>query len=107
MVLTPQNRLVLGGPAEEYERRVQAVFSAGSRQLVTDLGLVPQMDSTGVRAIVRGYTTSQRIGARYLLANAQPLVRMVLQITHLDSVLEVYASVEAAMEGARSARKAG
>ena len=49
VVLSPQEALVAGGPAEEFEQRVQALFRDGSRDLLVDLRRVPTIDSRGVR----------------------------------------------------------
>src|SRR5262245_58297834 len=45
VVLSPQEALVAGGPAEEFEQRVQALFRTGSRDLLVDLRQVPTIDS--------------------------------------------------------------
>ena len=104
LVLVPDGRLVLGGLSEEYEQRVQVLLNGGSLHLVTDLRRVPQIDSTGVRAVVRGYTTAQRLGGSFKLASPPATVRMVLQVTKLDTVLPIFDSVEAAtVEASRKA----
>ena len=95
VVLIPEGRL-LGALAKEYEDRVEALLGGGSLHLVTDLQRVPHMDSTGVRAVVRGYTTAQRLGGSFKLVGPPATIRMVLQVTRLDSILPIYDSVEAA-----------
>ena len=67
LVLSPHEPLVAGGPAEDFERRVQALFRQGYRHLVTDLDNVPILDSAGVRALVRGHTSAQRVGGTFRL----------------------------------------
>jgi anti-anti-sigma factor len=96
LVLSPHEPLVAGGPAEDYERRVQGLFRQGYRHLVTDLENVPFLDSAGVRALVRGHTSAQRVGGTFRLVRANATVRTVLQLSRLDSVLEIYETVEAA-----------
>jgi len=96
LVLSPHEPLVAGGPAEDFERRVQALFRQGYRHLVTDLENVPFLDSGGVRALVRGHTSAQRVGGTFRLVRANATVRTVLQLSRLDSVLEIYDTVEAA-----------
>ena len=63
VVLSPQEGLVAGGPAEEFEQRVQALFRDGYTDVLVDLRHVPTVDSRGVRAFVRGHTTAQRLGS--------------------------------------------
>lgn len=97
VVLIPEGRLVLGGLADEYEQRAQVLLNGGSLHLVTDLRHVPQIDSTGIRSVVRGFATAKRLGGSFKLACPPAIVRMVLQVTRLDTVVPIFDSVEAAM----------
>ena len=89
-------RLVAGGAAEAFERQVQQLFRGGYRHLVADLSGVPALDSAGIRALVRGHTTAQRVGGTLRLAAARPDVRRVLELAHLASVFDTYDTVDAA-----------
>jgi anti-anti-sigma factor len=96
MVLSPQEPLIGGGPAEEHERRVQELLAAGYRHLVLDLSGVPDIDTVGTRALVRGYTSAQRLGGTFRLAAPSDKVRTVLEDMRLTDVLEIYDTLEAA-----------
>ncbi|RPJ63823.1 MAG: STAS domain-containing protein [Acidobacteria bacterium] len=96
LVLSPHEPLVAGGPAEDFERYVQGLFRQGYRHLVTDLRNVPSVDSAGVRALVRGHTSAQRVGGTFRLVELNESVRTVLQLSRLDTVLEIHDSLEAA-----------
>src|SRR5688572_24441882 len=87
LILTPPERLVAGGPAQELELLVQRLFREGSRHLVLDMRAVRIVDSAGVRALVRGHSTAQRVGGSFRLAAITPQVREVLSLLRLDSVL--------------------
>ena len=100
IVLSPQEPLVGGGRAEELERRIQAIFKDGLARVVVDMRGVPGIDSAGVRALVRGHTTAQRLGGRFTLVAPHPLVVDTLHVARLDEVLEIVAS----MEGARTSQ---
>ena len=89
MVLSPQEPLVTGGPAEELERRIQDTFKAGYEQVVIDLRGVPTADSGGIRALVRGHTSAQRLNRRFTLVSPNPKVRELLELSLLTRVLEV------------------
>ena len=78
-----------GGPAEEFERRIQEVFKSGQEHLVIDLRGVPTIDSAGIRALVRGHTTAQRLNRRFTLVSPNPRVRETLELSLLTRVLEV------------------
>jgi anti-anti-sigma factor len=89
LLLSPQEALVAGGPAEELERRIQEVFRLGTEHVVIDLRGVPSADSAGIRALVRGHTTAQRLARRFTLVSPNPKVQELLELSLLTRVLEV------------------
>ena len=89
LLLSPQEALVAGGPAEELERRIQEVFKNGYEHVVIDLRGVPNADSAGVRALVRGHTSAQRLNRRFTLVSPNPKVKDLLELSLLTNVLEV------------------
>ena len=95
-ILSPQEPLVAGGAAEAFERQVQQLFRSGHRRLIVDLGGVASIDSAGIRALVRGHTTAQRMGGSLRLIAAGPAVMKMLDVVHLSSVFDMYPSIEAA-----------
>ena len=101
LVLSPQEDLVEGGPAEEFEKRVQGLFRDGQRHLAVDLRGVSRIDSGGIRALVRGHTTAQRLGGSFKLVAPHESVRTVLHVLHLDTVFNIYDSLDAARERER------
>jgi len=96
LVLSPQQALVAGGAAEAFEHQVQALYEQGQRHLVVDLTCVTDLDSRGVRALVRSHTTGQRLGGTLRFANANARVLSVLQLAGLDQVLALHGSLRAA-----------
>ena len=100
LVLSPQHALVAGGAAEAFEQQVQALYEQGQRHLVVDLIQVTDLDSRGIRALVRSHTTGQRLGATLTFANANPRVLSVLQLAGLDRVLPLHESLRAASKRA-------
>ena len=93
MVLSPQEPLISGGPAEELERRIQEIFKSGFEHVVIDLRGVPTADSAGIRALVRGHTSAQRLNRRFTLVSPNPPVRELLELSLLTRVLEVVDSL--------------
>jgi anti-anti-sigma factor len=89
LLLSPQEALIAGGPAEELERRIQDVFKSGYEHVVIDLRGVPTADSAGIRALVRGHTSAQRLNRRFTLVSPNPKVRELLELSLLTRVLEV------------------
>ena len=89
LLLSPQEALIAGGPAEELERRIQEVFKSGYEHVVIDLRGVPTADSAGIRALVRGHTSAQRLSRRFTVVSPNPRVMELLELSLLTRVLEV------------------
>lgn len=68
------------------------------RQLwVIDLVEVDFMDSAGLVCLVKGLKAARQSGCRLVLCNVQAPVRLILEITQLDSVLEIFHTYEEIM----------
>jgi anti-anti-sigma regulatory factor len=61
LVLSPQEPLVAGGSSEAFESQLRQLYRNGQRHLVIDFTRVPAIESAGIRALVRGHTTAQRV----------------------------------------------
>jgi anti-anti-sigma factor len=94
--LSPLEPLVAGGPAEAFETQLRQLYRNGHRHLVLDLSGVSMIDSAGIRALVRGHTTAQRMEGTLRLAGLKPKVRETLDASHLGGVFEIYESADAA-----------
>ena len=97
LVLTPRGSLQCAGPAEEFEALLQNVLADGHRHLIIVLEEVPHVDSGGVRALVRGHLTAQRLGGTIALAIVDPRVYRILKMMRLDMVFPIFETVEAAI----------
>jgi anti-anti-sigma factor len=95
LVLSPHEPLVERA-AEEFERQIQTVLASGHQHLIVDLSGVARMDDAGIRGLVRGYITAQRVGGSLRLVGANADVRAFLQSSNLDSVFPILDSIEAA-----------
>ena len=96
-ILSPSGPLVAGGSAEEFESSIQAIYKSGYRHLIADLHDVTLIDSAGIRALVRGLTSSQRLEGSFKLVAPSPEVMAVLRVAQLDSVFTVHDRIEAAL----------
>src|ERR687890_52913 len=89
LVMSPMEPLVAGGAAEAFERQLQQLYRTGYRHLVVDLSGVAALDSAGIRALVRGHTTAQRVAGSLRLAAAPAAVSRVLDVAHLSGVFDI------------------
>ena len=103
--MSPQEPLVGGGAAVAFEQEIQQLFRRGQRHLIIDMSAVPAIDSAGIRALVRGHTTSQRLGGSLRLAAIRTAVTAVLEASRLGAIFDTYESVDAARLAAWPWRK--
>src|SRR5918993_3203887 len=96
LMLSPRESLVAGGPAEQLEQLIQASFKQGVQRVFVDLRAVPVLDSVGVRALIRGHTSAERLKRHFCLVAPNPRVREVLRLSHLEQVFTISESVSIA-----------
>lgn len=61
---------------------------------VIDLSEVEFMDSSGLVPLVKGLTVARQVGCRLVLCNVKAPVRLILELSQLDSVFEIFDSYE-------------
>jgi anti-sigma B factor antagonist len=94
-------RLVFGDEALELRRQAKELLESNP-VLVLNLREVNYIDSGGLGVMVGLLTTARAAGGDLKLAGPAARALEVLAITHLDSVFEIYPSVERAAESLRS-----
>ena|ERR1700722_7804349 len=97
IVVYCQGRIVYRDEAAALSRVVGEVLQ-NTNKLVLDLSGVTSMDSAGIGELALLQTWAQEKNAEFKCAGAKPLVRTLLDLTNLDSVVEVHPSIEAALE---------
>ena len=70
--------------------RIDELVAAGALQIVVDLKHVPYIDSQDIGRIIRAHLSVRKAGGRVRLCNLSNKVLSVLQMTRLDTVLELY-----------------
>jgi len=96
-ILTVTGDLVIGEPETAFKKTVTRLLEEGHVNLLVDLSAVGFLDSSGLGALVRALTQSQKEGGQTKLLNAGPQIRKLLQMTKLDSVFEIHDDMEAAV----------
>lgn len=70
---------------------------AGGRHVVVMLGKITYIDSTGIKAFLDVHRLFEERAQRLVLAEPTAVVRKVIEITALEKVIPVYASLEQAV----------
>jgi anti-sigma B factor antagonist len=96
-VLTVTGDLVIGDAESQFKKTVTRLLEEGHTRLLVDLSGVGFLDSSGLGALVRALTQSQKEGGQTKLLHAGPQIRKLLQMTKLDSVFEIHDDMEAAV----------
>jgi len=96
-VLTVTGDLVIGEAESTFKKTVTRLLEEGRTRLLVDLSGVGFLDSSGLGALVRALTQSQKEGGQTKLLGAGPQIRKLLQMTKLDSVFEIHDDMEAAV----------
>ncbi len=96
-IITVTGDLVIGDAESNFKKAVTRLLEEGRVNLLIDLSAVGFLDSSGLGALVRALTNSQKEGGQTKLLNAGPQIRKLLQMTKLDSVFEIHEDMEAAV----------
>ena len=98
-VLDIIGRMVLSDGNDEplLEESVEHLISLGQRQVVVNLAAVPQIDTSGLSALVGAYLTAVRRDARLALAQPSTRLRQLLGVTGLDTLFAVCGTDEEAI----------
>jgi len=89
-ILTVTGDLVIGDPETTFKKTVTRLLEEGRVHLLVDLTGVGFLDSSGLGALVRALTQSQKEGGQTKLLGANDQIRKLLQMTKLDSVFELH-----------------
>ena len=98
-----QGRIVYRDEAASLSLLVGDVLQQ-TNKLVLDLSGVSSMDSAGIGELALLQTWAQQKNANLKCAGPNWLVRRLLDLTNLDSVIEVHPSLDSALESFREER---
>lgn len=93
VLFKPQGSIDLqGGMA--FGEQMSKVKPQPGQLWVIDLSEVDFMDSSGLVPLIQGLTSARESGCRLVLCNVQAPVRLILELTQLDSVFEIFDTYE-------------
>lgn len=82
--------------APELRERLSDAFGTYQR-VVVDLDGVPFLDSTGLGVLVAAYNRANAAGCVLVIARPQRIVKNALRLVQVDTVIDVYDSLDAAL----------
>lgn len=93
ILFKPEGRMDLQG-GNALSEKMNRVVSEPGQLWVIDLRMVEFMDSSGLVSLVKGLKKARQSNCRLVLCNVTAPVRLVIELTHLDSVFEIFDTYE-------------
>lgn len=81
----------------EFQQTLLKLLEGNPESIVLDLAQVPYMDSSGIASLVKLLSRGRKSNTGLKLCSLAKQVRSVFEITRLDSVFPIFASVEEAL----------
>lgn len=81
--------------AGQVQRQIrEAICTPKVVAVAVDLAEVKFLDSTGLMALVSGLKQAKSLNKRFSICSVSPGVRMILELSQLDRVFEIFENVE-------------
>ena len=96
-VLVVSGRLTIGEPSEHLIQALEETFKGGARKVVIELNGVPQIDSSGISALVRISIKLSKEGGALRLVCGTGRVRDALTVTRLVEAIPTFETEAAAL----------
>ena len=90
ILLDLDGRLTVGAEVAKFRERIQKAVTSGQRSIILNLEKVDYIDSTGLGALVMGYTSVQRAEGKVKLLNLSRRSIELLIMTKLTTIFEVF-----------------
>ena len=88
-----------GAECTRLEQEVDKMIAASETRVIFDMAGVTHMDSAAIGTIVKCLTKLKRAGGKLRIATAQPMIQYSLKMTKLDTLIELFPTVDEAAEG--------
>ncbi len=88
-ILDLEGPLKLGKTQEDFRKQFDQLVEAGTTHVAINLAGVSDLDSSGIGALVRAFTTLKRAGGKCTFFSPNKRVLMLLKMVRLDSVLDL------------------
>lgn len=97
LIVKLTGELMGGAESEKFKAMIFDAIDDEQLNLVVDLSEVGWMNSTGLGILVSGLSSIRSSGGDLRLASLSERIRRPLEITRLDSIFQIYPSVDDAV----------
>ena len=98
-IVAVNGRLTIGAPSDSLNEELGRLADRGGKRIILLLDGVPQIDSSGMAAIVRNSISLVRDGGELRLVCGRGRVRDALTVTRLVEAIPTFESEAAALAG--------
>jgi len=91
MNITKQEQQIVFEPEDflNFQHHMARLISQPHQVWLIDMSKVDFLDSSGLFSLVTNLSAVRSNGCRILISNLQPSVRIIFELTQLDSVFEI------------------
>lgn len=89
-IIDLSGNLIIGKSEESLRETVNRMLAEDRKDLILNLSEVPIIDSSGIGAMIKCFTSVKAGGGRFKLLGPSRMARQLLNITGLLSVLETF-----------------
>ena len=89
-IIDLNGNLIIGKSEESLRETVRQLITEERKLLLLNLADVPTIDSSGIGAIIKSFTSLQEAGGKLKVLRPSRMARQLLTITGLMSVLESF-----------------
>ncbi len=82
---------------EALKQTIQNELQKGAKRLLIDMSQVSYMDSAALGVLVSGFKNARASRAQFKLANMQPAVAKIFQLTRLSKFFDIHNSSDEAI----------
>ncbi|MEG3930000.1 MULTISPECIES: STAS domain-containing protein [unclassified Microcoleus] len=93
-VIRPLDYLNAATAGEFDVQLTTAIAAPGVVAVLVDLAEVKFIDSAGLMALVSGLKQAKKMGRRFSLCSVSPGIKMILELSQLDRVFEIFENVD-------------
>jgi anti-sigma B factor antagonist len=88
-ILDVEGAIRLGETEQQFRNQIDQLIEGGSLHIAVNLAGVPELDSSGIGALVRAFGSLKRAGGKCIFYAPTQRVKMLLKMVRLDSVLDI------------------
>ncbi|MEG4575791.1 STAS domain-containing protein [Microcoleus sp. N3A4] len=93
-VIRPLDHLNAATCGEFRQKLTTAISAPGVVAVLVDFGAVKFIDSAGLMALVSGLKQAKKMGRRFSICSVSPGIGMILELSQLDRVFEIFENVD-------------